>query len=139
MGRPALSARCIEKTMGAHLVSAAVGIWLMAAPAVLGYGDPAATSDRIVGPLVASFALIALWEVTRAIRWVNVVLAAWMILAPVLLGYEHLAFINSVSSGLMVGGLSLVRGRTKHSFAGGWRSLWGHSRLGEEGTRGSRA
>jgi hypothetical protein len=104
------------------LVSAAVGIWLMAAPSVLGYDPPAATSDRIVGPLVASFALIAAWEATRALRWVNVALAAWLLLSPFLLRQTEVA-PSHILSGLVIGALSLVRERRKHSFAGGWASL----------------
>lgn len=115
--------------MFARLVSAALGIWLMAAPAVLDYGEPAASADRIVGPLVASFSLIAAWEVTRALRWVNVALAVWLVVAPVLLGYPRDPLVNGIATGVLIGSLSLVRGRRKHRFAGGWRSLVGRERL----------
>lgn len=109
--------------MFAHLVASLFGIWLMAAPSVLGYGDPAATVDHVVGPLVASFALIAAWQIARALRWANLVLAGWLIVAPVALGYPGIAAANSIACGLVVGALSLVRGRPRRSIAGGWRSL----------------
>ncbi len=73
--------------MWARLLSAAAGIWLMTAPAVLRYSNPAQTNDRIIGPIVASISIIAIWQVTRAIRWLNLPLGAWLILAPALLGY----------------------------------------------------
>ena len=44
--------------MWPRLVSIALGAWLMAAPALLDYGDPARTSDRIVGPLSAVWYLV---------------------------------------------------------------------------------
>jgi hypothetical protein len=107
--------------MWAQLLSALVGVWLMAAPAVLGYGAPVATSDRIVGPLVAAFAITAAWEVTRALRWPNAMLASWLILSPFVLGEGELdVAISHIVAGALIGALSLVRGRMKHSFAGGW-------------------
>jgi hypothetical protein len=51
--------------MWAQCLNAMLGIWLMAAPTILGYGGPARTNHQIVGPLAVSCAVIALWEVTR--------------------------------------------------------------------------
>ena len=51
----------------------------MASPAVLDYADPARANDRIIGPLVASMAIIAIWDITRPLRWVNVILGAWLL------------------------------------------------------------
>lgn len=109
--------------MLAHLLAAAVGIWLMAAPGVLDYGGRAAAVDRIVGPLIASFGLIAAWGVTRSIRWINVALAALLLVAPLFLGYPRAAVLSSAAAGVIVAALSLVRGRTRHPYGGGWRSL----------------
>ncbi|MGH7966442.1 MAG: SPW repeat domain-containing protein, partial [Candidatus Binatia bacterium] len=50
--------------MWAQLTNILLGVWLMVAPAVFGYVGTASTNDRIVGPLVASFAMIALSEAT---------------------------------------------------------------------------
>lgn len=46
--------------MWPRLANVAVGIWLMAAPAVLAYGDKAAINDRIVGPVAITFATTAI-------------------------------------------------------------------------------
>src|SRR5688572_752190 len=113
----------------AQLISALVGMWLMASPSVFGYGRPLATSDWIVGPLIASVGLVAASGVTRAVRWANVVLAAWLVLSPFVLGSVEVA-ANHVVSGMLVGVLSLVRGRIEHSYAGGWRSLGKAQKLG---------
>jgi hypothetical protein len=104
-------------------VTALLGIWMMAAPAVLGYGGPLATSDRIAGPLAASFAIVALWDVVRALRWVDAPIGIWMILAPLVLGFGGPAAVNGVVVGVIVATLSLVPGRTKEEFGGGWKSL----------------
>jgi len=111
--------------MWARLLSAALGVWLMAAPAVLGYrGTAAETSDRIVGPIVVSFAVIALWEVSRAVRWVNLLMALWLLSAPAVLGMAPVPLANSVVVGLVLVLLTLVPERKKERFAGGWRALW---------------
>ena len=68
--------------MWPRIVNIALGLWLMVAPSVLDYGDPAAANDRIVGPIAAALAVIAVWEATRPLRWVNVVLGLWLVIAP---------------------------------------------------------
>lgn len=111
--------------MWARLANTAVGIWLMAAPAVLGYGGPAATNDRIVGPLAATFAIVAIWETTRALRWLNLALGLWLLAAPWLLGgYAGDAVLNSLAAGALLALFSLVRGEMKQKYGGGWRALW---------------
>ncbi len=112
--------------MWAHFINAALGIWLMAAPAVLGYAAPAQTNDRIIGPVIATFAIVAWWEATRpAGRW-NLPLGIWLLLAPWVLGYGGTtAIVHSLVVGALVAGLSLVRGQYRpEKFGGGWSALW---------------
>lgn len=112
------------KSMWAQLVATALGVWLMVAPAVLGYARPASDSDRLVGPLIAAFSFVAASGVTRPLRWVNLPLGAWLLLAPwVLGGYSTAATINSLVVGVAVIGLALVKGTVKDRFGGGWSSL----------------
>lgn len=108
----------------ARLLNSAVGIWLMAAPAVLGYDAPAATSDRLIGPVAVSFAIIALWEVTRPVRRVNTALGLWLLAAPWLLGYAPVPAVNSIIAGVLLITLSLVRGEVSGQYGGGWRAVW---------------
>lgn len=110
--------------MWARIANALLGIWLMAAPAVLGYGPPASTSDRIVGPIAAAMAVIALWQVTRPLRWVNLALGLWLLAAPWLLGYGVAATANSTVVGLLMASLALIRGSVDQRIGGGWSALW---------------
>jgi hypothetical protein len=110
--------------MWAQTINMVIGLWLMAAPAVLGYGRPMSTSDHIVGPLVATFACIALWEATRPSRWVNLPLGLWIALAPWPLGAPAIGIVNGFVCGMAIAALSCVRGATKHEFGGGWAVLW---------------
>jgi hypothetical protein len=68
------------------LLCAGLGVWLMFAPAVLGSAGAAAHSDHLVGALIATAAVIALADVGRATRFINIALGAWVIAAPWLLG-----------------------------------------------------
>lgn len=110
--------------MWAQAINAVLGIWIMAAPGVLGYGGPAATGSHIAGPAIATFATVAMWEVTRGLRWLNVPLGLWLVTAPLVIDQPAVAGITSAAAGALVIGLSLVRGRLKHPYGGSWRSLW---------------
>ena len=110
--------------MIARLVAIGVGVWLMFAPAVLGYGEPAASNDRIFGPIGAAFAFVALWEVLRALRWGTLPVGAWLIAAPMVLGYEAAgAFLSSIGVGLVMLVTAFFGGETNQESGGGWSTL----------------
>lgn len=120
--------------MWARIGNTALGIWLMAAPAVLGYAGAAEMSDRIAGPAIATFAIVAIAEATRPLRRVNTVAGVWLLLAPWLLGFPPAATWNSVIVGVLVIGMSLVRGSVESRFGGGWKVLWRGYGAGETET-----
>jgi len=68
------------------LLSAGLGVWLMFAPSALGITGGAAHSDHLIGALIVTVAVIALADVGRALRFINVLFGAWVIAAPWLLG-----------------------------------------------------
>ena len=110
--------------MWGQLMSLLLGIWLMAAPSILEYGNPAAANDWIMGPLVATFATIALWEITRSFRRMNLILGVWLLMAPFVFSYSKIPMMNDIAVGILLTVFSLVRGKIRHSFGGGWSSLW---------------
>lgn|SRR5688500_4133006 len=122
--------------MWTHLLTALIGIWLMASPAVLSYADLARANDRIIGPIVASMAMIAIWEISRPLRWVNVILGAWLLIAPWLLGYRLDARWNSLAAGALILAFSLVKGKRTHKVGGGWSALWKRRSAGRQSRRG---
>ena len=111
--------------MWPQIANTLLGVWLMAAPALLAYGGVAADHDRIVGPLVATFACVAIWEATRPVRWANLLLGLWVLAAPWVLDYPRHAAVNTLLAGLLIAALSVPRGRLTHRFGGGWSALWG--------------
>jgi hypothetical protein len=104
-------------------VNVALGIWLMAAPAVLGYGGIARSNDRVVGPLAAGFAYVALWSVTRSVRWANVPLGLWLLVAPWLLQYEWVPLLHATVVGVLLISFAWRGGKTSQRFGGGWSAL----------------
>ena len=102
------------------LASIALGLWVMASPAIFGTAGNAAHSDHIVGALVVTFAIVALADVGRIARFINVLFGAWLIAAPWLVGGGTTA---ATLSGLVVGALlialSLPRGPVRESY-GSW-------------------
>lgn len=108
----------------ARIVAVAAGVWLMAAPAVLDYGDPAQTNDRIVGPIAGAFAFVACWEVLIAMRWPTLPLGMWLVAAPLVLTYDETgAWISSIASGVVIVATAFVGRDVTEDFGGGWRSV----------------
>ena len=108
----------------AQIINALLGIWLMASPAMLGYGGTGRINDLIVGPVAATFAIIAFWEVTRVVGKANAALGVWLIIASWVLGYEStIPMINEFVVGVTMVAFAMTRGKARDKFGGGWRSL----------------
>lgn len=122
--------------MRAQMILVVVGLWLMAAPAVLDYGDPAATSDRIAGPLLAAMAFLAVFQITRGLRWANVPVGAWLVAAPWILGFPGDATVSSMLAGLAALILAPTGSTDQNRYGGGWIALRDTHRLPSAGDRG---
>ena len=111
--------------MWAHVLSAAIGIWLMVAPSVLGFvGEPAEYSFRIAGPYIATFAVCSWWQVLRGWRRAYTPAGVWLVLAPLFVDHSVAAIVASVASGIAVAALSFVEGKRDERYGGGWAVLW---------------
>lgn len=110
--------------MAARIVNVMLGIWLLAAPFLFGYEGPARISHLVVGPLVASFAVMAFAEVLRELRWVNLLLGAWLVMSPLLIPHHQLALGIGVMTGMAITALAVVRGPLKHDTGGGWPAVF---------------
>lgn len=110
--------------MWPRIVNTLLGVWLMAAPAVLGYTGAAAIVDRILGPVAASLAITAMGEATRSVRHANLLIGVLLVAAPWVLGYATTPTINSMVVGAVMVAMSRIRGRMKEDFAGGWTRVW---------------
>ena len=105
------------------LVIALLGVWLMGAPGVFQTQGQIANSDQVLGALVVTVAIIALAEVGRAARFINILLALAVILLPLLLGGGTLASgLNDLIVGVLIIGLSIPPGKIKNTY-GNWNPL----------------
>lgn len=98
---------------------AALGVWLMFAPAFFGIGiqRAAADSDHLAGAIIVVLSIIALAEVARPVRFLNAPLGAWLLVAPWFLdGATALSRWNSALVGLAVILLSLPLGRLRDHY-----------------------
>lgn len=111
--------------MTGRLLNIILGLWLMAAPALWGYNRLLANNLYIVGPLVITVAVIALWEVNRGIRRINLLLGIWLIVAAFLFeAPAHWQTYLNAATGLAIALCSLLQGKIKGRYGGGWRSLF---------------
>lgn len=106
-----------------QVLAAAIGIWLMAAPAILDFGESLSNVYHVLGPVAASFATMAAWDVLRAVRFVNLPIGLGVAAAPLVLGAELPAILAGLVSGPALIGLSLLARASRDRYAGGWRSL----------------
>ncbi|MBX7158570.1 MAG: SPW repeat protein [Verrucomicrobiae bacterium] len=110
--------------MWAQIINILLGLWLMIAPALLNYEDPAQTNDHIIGPLITTVSLVACWQIMRSLRWINLVFGVWLLLSPWLLHYPQ---VSAMIHSMMIGGLVIIfsfpKGKMKHQIGGGWASL----------------
>jgi uncharacterized membrane protein len=99
------------------MVSAGLGLWLMAAPSALGSIGMAAHSDHVIGALIVTVVMIALADVGRAARFVNVLFAGVVIVAPwVLDGAAASARWNDLIAGVLVILLAVRRGPVRERY-----------------------
>jgi nucleoside-diphosphate-sugar epimerase/uncharacterized membrane protein len=100
---------------------AGLGVGLMSTPLVFGTAGTMAHSDHLVGALVVTVSIIALAEVARPLRFMNVVLGAWVLIAPwVLDGESRAAAVAALIAGVTLIALSLPRGRRSSEHYDGW-------------------
>jgi hypothetical protein len=109
--------------MWPQLITAALGIWLMFAPAVLDYSALSASHARIFGPIIAAIGWVSIWEVTRGLRWLSLPCGIVLLIVATGSGYSSPALINSVVLGLTVSMLVFAGGARRSSMGGGWAAL----------------
>jgi len=114
-----------------QVAATALGLWLMAAPAVLGFGGLAAVNAHVVGPLVVACAWSAVWPAARPLRWGYGLLGLWLLVAPWLLSSPPAALANSMVVGALLALLAWRSAPASEGLGGGWLALL-HDGLGAD-------
>jgi hypothetical protein len=101
-------------------MAAGLGVWLMAAPAVLELEGQAATSHQVAGAMVVTWSVIAFGEIARPARLLNVPVGLWIAVSPWMFsGATNLSRWTDVLVGALLMVLSLRRGLIDERF-GAW-------------------
>jgi hypothetical protein len=102
------------------MLSIAIGVWLTFTRLTFDSFGSMTNSDHLIGLLVVTFTIIALAEVARSVRFINIAFGVWLIAAPWLLDgiASPLATWNGVICGVLLIALAIPRGKIKDSYAG---------------------
>ena len=110
--------------MWAAIINVILGVWVMLAPGLFDFDKKAADNNYIVGPLVITIAIMAIWEVNRSARYFNMVAGIWLAISPFILEFDlPEAIWNDLVCGVLIAVFSLFKGTKKRNYGGGWRSL----------------
>jgi uncharacterized membrane protein len=114
---PAFEPRAALRGVGATLplvASFLIGAGLVAAPDVLGVPD---APDPIAGGLVIAISVVAMAEVARPLRWLQLPIAAWLLASPFVTeaGHAGLAWTH-VAAGALLVALTLPIGRLREHY-----------------------
>jgi hypothetical protein len=114
------------------LLTILIGVWMLCVPNALGIIGLSADGCYIIGALTIVFSIIGMAEVTRAIRYINILLGVGVIALPWVLTPTECSAVNQplplhcesfMWNGIITGALlillSLPRGRIKESY-GSW-------------------
>ncbi len=98
-------------------VTALLGIWLMFSPAFLGESGLVADLDHVIGALTVAISIIAMAEVARALRVINLLFAVVALILAFFVSGSGL--ISHIVVGLALGVMTLRRGPIKEKY-GSW-------------------
>ena len=89
-----------------------MGAGVMAAPGLFGFSGALANSNFIVGALVITFAVIAMSEVARSVRFIHILFGLWLIAAPFILGYDNnTSMLVGIIAGALLIPLAIPKGK----------------------------
>lgn len=99
------------------LLCSAIGLWWMFYPGNFRVTGSAANQFTTLGALVVTFSVIAMAEVGRGIRFINIVFAAWLIVAMFIINnVPSQALWNAVISGAVLIALTFPKGRIREKY-----------------------
>lgn len=107
------------------LVLCIVGIWLMFTRLIFGTEGALANSDHLMGSLIITVSVLALAEVARTLRLLNILIGLWLMAAPWLLeGGSTVANVSGLLTGVLVVALSIPRGAVRNQYARWNKLIW---------------
>ena len=105
------------------LASVALGVWMMFTRVLFDTQGTMANSDHLAGSLIVTVAIIAMAEVVRPLRFVNMFFGLWLMAAPWILSGSSADIWNGLVVGAALVALSLPNGRVGREHYGAWDNL----------------
>jgi len=110
--------------MWMQVMNILVGLWIMISPVIFYADKVAANNEHITGPLIITFAVIALWEINRNVRLINILTGSWLIVSPLFIHFNSVMIWSNIIAGVLVIIFSLIKRKKKTNYGGGWKSLF---------------
>lgn len=110
--------------MWAQVINVFIGLALIFMPSLLSFTTTEANVNHIIAPLVVTFALTAVSEFVRNVRWLNIVCGLGLIVCVFVFSFHTTPMIIDILAAIIIIALSMVKGTIKKSYGGGWRSLF---------------
>lgn len=99
------------------LLATTIGLWWMFFPSNFDVTGSAANNFTTLGALVITFSIMAMAEVGRAIRFINILFSLWLIAAMFLVNdVPSNAFWNAIITGVVLTALSLPKGKIREKY-----------------------
>lgn len=103
----------------------AIGVGLMFTRMIFGTEGAQANSDHLMGSLLITISVLAMAEVARTLRLLNIFIGFWLMAAPWLLaGGSMMADIGGLIAGVAVIALSIPKGPVRYRYAGWNKLIW---------------
>jgi hypothetical protein len=104
-----------------------IAIGVMAAPDALGLSESVADAFHVLGPIAASIAGMAAYDVLRGLRRAHLLVGLAIALAPVLLGGDMTAVVVGLAAGLALCILAFPGPPKRGKYGGGWPFVFGRT------------
>ncbi len=99
------------------LLCAGIGLWWMYYPGNFGVTGSAANNFTTLGALVITFSVMAMAEVGRAVRFINILFASWLIVAVLVIdAVPSNALWIAIISGVALIALSFPKGKIRETY-----------------------
>lgn len=108
-----------------HLIGAAIGLWLMATPAAIGFAGYSRADMRVVGPIIFTLSILAVWPATRWFARLNAFAGFWLMIGSILLEAPLLLLLPNIVLGAAIVALAVFPGDNARQVGDGWIGILG--------------
>ena len=109
--------------MWQRLLTIALGVWLLIAPAIIPTTEATRIMERVIAPVVIWVGVLAMRAVTRPLRAINILAAIALLIAPWLAPITTAQQWNTQVAGWLLLALTIPQGAMRQRIGGGWLAI----------------